>query len=152
MKDLRILTQDPEKRAVLVADCVALVDAEVKSKSGLTGVAVKTCYGLVKAIKPKIMENAIDGLLDDFTAVLQRYHELFQQAGSPGTMENFLADRAGDVSEELLQVTDVRARNSSNRTIVKAYNKLRPKGKLHVEQAVPNVGALLDRHRAELPG
>ncbi len=54
------------------------------------------------------------------------------------------------MAESLLRVTDRRAERASNQTIIKAYRKLRPKGKEHVLIAVPRVGALLDKHTANL--
>ena len=58
LKSLKELSDNPEKRPVLVDDCVELIDSEVKSKRGFSGIAVKTAYGVVKAIKPTMMKNA----------------------------------------------------------------------------------------------
>lgn len=148
VKDIRELTKDETKRASLIADCVQLVDAEVRSKKGLGGVAVRAAYALVKAFKPKMMENTVDALLDDFAEVLQAHYQRYQEEGATGTLESYYGARADDVAEGLLQVTDGRARRSSAKTIVKAYEKLRPKAKVHVAQAMPAVGALIARHTA----
>ncbi|MCA9669273.1 MAG: hypothetical protein KC503_26940 [Myxococcales bacterium] len=150
MKDLRKLAEDPDKRQVVVKDCVDLIDAEVKSKRGFSAVAVKTAYGLVKALKPNMMTNAVDSLFDDFAATLQSYYTSYSEAGAQGAFSGYLSARAADVAEALLQVTDQRANGSSNKTAVKAYKRLRPKGKVHVEQAVPNLGKIVDKHLAAL--
>ena len=57
-----ILTQ-PEVRPQVVKACVVLIDAEVASKSGFSGLAVKAGYKLVKAIKPTMIGDVVDKLL-----------------------------------------------------------------------------------------
>ena len=42
----------PGKRPKVVDDCVRIVDEEVDSKGGLSGLAIKGAYALVKAVKP----------------------------------------------------------------------------------------------------
>ncbi len=148
VKNLRDLTDNPDLRPVLIEDCVKLIDGEVKSKRGLAGIAVKTGYALVKAFRPRMIQNSVDALLDEFTDVLQVYHERYQEEGAQGTLEQYLVARAPDVAEGLLQVTDARARQSRHTTIVKAYNKLRAKAKKNVEQAMPGLGRILDQHIA----
>jgi hypothetical protein len=146
VKDLRNLVNKPEQRELVVRDCVDLVNAEVKSKKGLGGVAVKAAFAVVKAIKPRILEESVDSLLDEFTAAVQPFYERFQQEGNTGTLETYLSARAPDVAEALLSITDRRADRAKNKTMVKAYHKLRPKGKVHVEQATPGIGRVLDKH------
>jgi hypothetical protein len=149
VKDLKHLAEDETKRGAVIADCVELVKAEVKSKRGIAGVAVKAGFAVVKAIKPKILEESVDSLLDDFVAALQPYFQRFQEEGA-SKLEAYLPQRASDVAESLLTITDARAERASNKTLVKAYYKLRPKGKVHVEQATPGIGRVLDKHVPDL--
>ncbi|MFH1130477.1 MAG: hypothetical protein V1754_04020 [Pseudomonadota bacterium] len=150
MKQLSNLVGDAKKREGMVADCVQLVESEVRSKTGVSGFAVKAAFGLVKAIKPGILETTVDSLLDEFVEAIQSFYEQYQQQGEQGTLEAFLSGRANDMAEALLQITDRRAQRSSSKTMVKAYGKLRPKGKVHVEQAAPGVGRVLDKHVGSL--
>lgn len=150
VKQLQSLLQEPNQREILVTDCVGVIEAEVKSKTGLTGMAVKTAYGVVKAIKPGIIRESVDGLLDEFVEQLQPFYERFQSDGASGTLQGYLGSQAEVVAESLLVVTDRRAQRAKNKTLVKAYNKLRPKGKEHVVAAVPRVGGVLDKHVPQL--
>ena len=150
MKDLKHLTVDSTKRRAIVLDCVDLIDQEVRSKSGFTGIAVKTAYKIVKALKPDMIGESVDSLLDDFVVELQKYYSTYQQEGSTGTLEAYLGSRREAVAESLLSVTDRRAGRARSKTMVKAYKKLRPKGKEHVAIATPRLGALLDKHSAQL--
>jgi hypothetical protein len=145
VKNLSTLLEKPEKRQQIVNECVDLVEDEVKTK----GFIVKSAYKVVKAIKPGTIPKAVDSLLDDFVGKLQPYYEQ-QQQQEGSTLSSYLGGRASDVAESLLEVTDARADKSSSKTMVKAYKKLRPKGKENVTIAVPKLGALLDRHVGEL--
>ena len=145
-----MLAKNPDTRPLVIADCVTLIDQQIKLKKGLSGVAVKTAYGLVKVLKLRMIEKSVDSLLNDFTERLQIFYHHYQEEGSTSSLEQYLGARAGEVAESLLQVTDQRANRSSNKTVIKAYNKLRPKGKEHVEIAVPELGKLLDKYVGDL--
>jgi len=146
LKNLATLLEKPEKRQTIVRECCDLIDVEVKTK----GLIVKGVYRMVKAIKPGTIPNAVEGLLDDFVAELQKYYGRFQEEGASGTLASYFGPRASEISESLLSVTDRRAAGSRHTTLVKGYKRLRPKGKEHVALAVPKVGGLLDRHITEL--
>lgn len=150
VKQLKALVEDPTPRRAVIMDCVAMINAEVRSHKGLAGIAVKTAYTVVKAIKPGIIAESLDSLIDDFVGQLQPHYEAYREADVPDTLETFFRGRPDAVAESLLRVTDRRVELASNKTIIKAYRKLRPKGKEHVLVAVPRVGALLDKHTADL--
>ena len=59
--------------------------------------------------------------------------------------------RAGQVSDALLTISDERAARSTNGTLKKTYEKLRPTGKKHVEAAVPRVGRLIAKYTSAAP-
>ena len=150
MKQLSDLLQEPAKRQPVINDCVQLIHSEVKAKKGFTGIAVKGAFKLVLALKPSILEESVDSLLDDFVGKLQPFYEGYQQAGESGTLSAYMGSRSSDVAESLLSITDARAQRASNKTLVKAYNGLRPKGKVHVEAAAPGIGRVLDKHIGSL--
>lgn len=140
---LKTALLDPATRPAVVADLTELVDAEVGKK----GIATKSGYGLVKKIKPGIIGAAVDSLLDEFVGQLEPYHAEFT-AGGGGSLGDYLSGRGGEVSESLLGVTDARAEGSRRETIKKVYRKLRPQGKSNVEDALPALGALIEKHTA----
>src|SRR5258708_34795583 len=63
----------PGNRPKVIADCVQLISEEVDSKGGLTGLAVKGAFALVKAVKPGFVDKAVDDMLDDFVKRLQPF-------------------------------------------------------------------------------
>ncbi len=133
-----------EKRPQLLEDCSKLIDEEVSAKSGLTGIAVKGAYGVVKALKPGIIRESVDALIDEFVEKMEPFYVAQQSSGN--SVEAYFSARPGEVADALLGVTDARAARSKNGTIKKAYEGLRPKGKQHVEAAIPRLSRLVGKY------
>ena len=136
---------DSDRRGAVVEDLNALVDGEVANKSGLSGGVVKTGYAGVKKVKPGIIREAIDKMLDEFVDQLEPFWATFttEPGGDFGT---FLAARPDEVSDALLTVTDRRAERSSRAAITSIYGKLRPKARENVIEALPGLGAVIEKH------
>jgi len=139
---------DPANRVRVVAACVTLIDEEVKSKGGLSGIAVKGAYGVVKAVKPRFVSEVVDGLLDEWVQKLEPFWQSWSAAGPSPKFPDYLSARRGDVAEALLGVTDGRAKQSKNGSVRRMYEKMRPSAKKHVEEAVPRLGRMIDREMA----
>tara|TARA_B100001093_G_C26705696_1_gene961106 strand:+ start:777 stop:1184 length:408 start_codon:yes stop_codon:yes gene_type:complete len=129
-------------RAPFVADCVKVIEAEVGSKSGMGGLVIKTAFKTVKAVKPGIIPDVVNVLIEDFVTQLEPIYIDYESTDS-GDLRRYLITRADNVADSLLAITDGRAERSKHRTLVKAYNKLRPQGKKQVVAAVPRIGDLL---------
>ncbi len=147
----------PGKRPAVIQDCGHLIDEEVKKKGGLSGVALKMAFAAVKAVKPGFIPEAIDHMLEDFARRLEPFYESYQQA--QGTSANATGRSLPDhfnlqstaIAEALLGITDDRAQRAKNATVKKTYEKLRPSAKKHVEEAVPGIGRLIEKHTATAP-
>jgi len=141
------LLSDPAKRPVILSDCVKLIDDEVKSKGGLSGLAIKAAYKVVCAVKPGIIRESMDQLLDDFVKRLEPFYADHRTGGAePTSFGDTLKRRPAEVADALLGITDDRAKKATNATLKGAYQKLRPQAKKHVEEAVPRVGSTLSPH------
>ncbi len=134
------------KRKQVISDCCTLIDQEVDGKGGLTGLAIKGAYKLVKGFKPGFVPDVVEALLPDFCKALDPLVEDARRQGRP-IAAHFGASR-DRVAEALLAITDDRARRSKHGAIKSAYDKLRGMAKKHVEEAVPRVGALIEKHAA----
>jgi len=133
----------PDVRPRVVADSARLIDDEVASKGGLTGIAIKGAYAVVKAIKAGIIPETVNALIDDFVAKMEPFYATWSKA--PGvSFAAYLEQRSGEVADALLSTTDARAQRSGNATLRKAYEKLRPLGKKQVEAALPRVGRMVN--------
>jgi hypothetical protein len=138
-----ILTSEA-KKAVVVDDCCNLIDAEVKDKGGISGLAIKAGYGAVKGVKPGFIKNVVTDLLPEFARVLDPIYQEARQAEKP--VGDFFAGRSADVAEALLALTDEKAKRSKNSLVRGTYDKLRGTAKKNVEAAVPRVGKLIEQH------
>lgn len=145
---LQELLLDPSRRPQVVIDCQQLLDSEVDGKSGFSSIAVKGAYGMVKAVRPGIIHDTVDDLLDSLVAKLEPFYAEYRTSGNGSSLPDYLAGRRDEVSDALLSITDARAERSSRATIKKAYGKLRPQGKKHVEEALPGVGKIIEKYAA----
>lgn len=134
----------PGRRGAVIDDCVALVDEQVAGKSGLSGLAVKGAYAVVKAIKPGFIREVVDHLLDEFVARLEPFHAAALAHGTD--VVGHFAQHQSEIADALLGVTDARAAHVKQPAVKKTYDKLRPTAKKHVEAAVPGVARIVARH------
>ena len=134
----------PPKRATVCADCVRLVDEEVHSKGGLSGLAIKGAYKLVKGFKPGFVPEIVDAMLDDFCKNLQPIVD--DARAQNRAISAFFTANPSRVADALLAITDERAKRSSHGSVRSAYERLRGVAKRNVEEAAPRVGTVIERH------
>jgi hypothetical protein len=134
------LGKDPV-RPLVIDDCVALIDAQVKQK----GFVIKSAYAVIKGIKKKFVPETVDALLDDWLGKLQPHYEKWS-AAKQSSFADYLTSRSDDVAEDLLSVTDARAEKTSHTTAKKMYFKMRDGAKKNVSEAMPELARTLDKH------
>jgi len=143
MPTLRERLSTGNKRTAVIDDALRVLDAEVADKSGISGMAIKAAFGMVKSVKPGFIREVVDHLLDDFVDALEPIAAEAEEKGvKPGT---YLEANRGRVADALLSITDRRAQSAQNRAIKAAYERLRPTAKKHVEAAAPRLGRMLER-------
>lgn len=137
------LSSDSKKNLV-VDDTCGVIDAEVADKGGLSGLAIKAGYAMVKNIKPGFIRHVVFDLLPEFSAALD---PLFQEAKSKGVpVSSHFNSNTGRVADALLAITDAKAQHSKIGAVKGAYEKLRGMAKKNVEAAVPRLGKLIEKH------
>lgn len=141
---LTAILTEASRRPAVVADLSALVDAEVAAKKGMSGMALKGGYGVVRKINAQFVPHAIDSMLPAFAAQLEPFHTAAAEVNEPLSAQ--MRRRPDDVAEALLGVTDARAARSRRDSVKKVYAKLRPQGHKHVTEALPRLGVVLDKH------
>jgi hypothetical protein len=135
----------PERRKAVVADLQTLVDREVAGKSGMSGLAIKGSFAVVKKVRAGFVPQAINAMLPEFAHRLQPYYDKYDPA-TDGSLPDFLAANQSAVADVMLAVADGRARRSRHETAKRAYQKLRPQAKKHVISALPQLGALIEKY------
>jgi hypothetical protein len=140
---LRDVIEDPNKKPAIVTDCVKLVDEEVAAKGGLSGLAVKAGYAAVKGIKPGFVTEVVEKLLPEFADKLDTIWEEGKKGGNAAS--HFVANKSR-VADALLSVTDAKAKNAKSSVVRGTYERLRGTAKKNVEEAVPRLAKLLEKH------
>lgn len=136
----------PEKKKAVVADGVRLVEQEVDGKGGLSGLALKGAFKVVRTVKSDFVPHVLERLVPDFAARLEPFFEERQAKAPNETMERYLVSRSGEVADALLSITDAKANKAEAGPLRAAYEKLRPAARRNVEEAMPGIGRLIDKH------
>ncbi len=145
MATLRETVLTEEQTPNVLRDCEALLEAEVRGKKGVSGFAVKSGYKVVKTFKRGFLQGVLADLVPEFCDALEPLHERFGEETN-GSLGSFLASNDREATSLMLGVTDGKAAGSSNRTIKKIYNKLRPPAERHVRDAIPGLSELIDKY------
>ncbi|MCA9515544.1 MAG: hypothetical protein KC635_11415 [Myxococcales bacterium] len=137
---------EPEVRPLVVKDCCAILDRQVAEKKGLSGIAIKGAFKAVKAIKPGFVPGVVDALLDEWVEKLSQFEARHASSGAAGTFETYLVEHRKEVSEALIEVTDLRAQTTKHKTAKKFYERLRPSALANVEEAIPELAQLVTKY------
>ncbi|MEM9817138.1 MAG: hypothetical protein AAF827_12150 [Cyanobacteria bacterium P01_D01_bin.6] len=129
-------------KASIVKDCDHLINSHVSQKGGVSGIALKTAYRVVKGVGPNYVQGAIGRMLPATLKVLDPIWQEGLQSGDPVA---YLEEHRSRTADLILSVTDHRIQHTSG-PIIGVYNKLRKSVKSDVETAVPELATILDRH------
>jgi hypothetical protein len=146
MATLREQLGSGDKRNAVIEDALKVLDQEVDDRGGITGLAIKGAYKVVKGIKPGFLREVVDAMLDDFLDAINPVYQEAAEKKKPAGQH--LVDNQGRVADALLAVTDRRAQQAQRQVVRSAYDKLRPMAKKQVEQAAPRMAKLLEKHAA----
>ena len=135
----------PDTKPQVMADCRALIDQQIKDKSGVSATAIKLAYKTVTSFAPGYLNDTISNVLPEIVLRLEPFWADFAASGSAG-FGDYLAKRGPEVSEAVLSVTDGMAADSERPTIVKAYKAVRGSAAKNVEAALPAVGDLVQKY------
>jgi hypothetical protein len=138
-----VLTSDSKKGAV-VDDCLALIDAEVGDKGGLSGLALKAGYKAVQGVKPGFVRQVVIDLLPEFARALD---PLYLEAVTSGrSVRDHFNSNPSRVADALLSITDEKANRARSGLVKATYEKLRSSARKNVESAVPRLAAMIEKH------
>ena len=143
MASLATVLADPTKRRRVVDDGVAMIEAEVADKSGLSGMAIKGGFAVVQKVKPGFVGGALNHLLDDFARQVDPFWADCQAKGEDP--RKFFGQHGPAIANALLKITDERARNAVG-PVRSTYDRLRPEASKHVVAAMPRLADLLRKH------
>jgi hypothetical protein len=102
-------------------------------------------YKTVSTVFPGHIRFMVESLVPQLAEKLEPYWADFTASGS-AEFGDYLAKRGDEVSLALISVTDERAKASGRAVVVKAYNSVRGSATRHIEAALPDVGALVQKY------
>jgi transposase len=132
-------------RETCVDDCVKLIDEQVASASGLSGLALKAAYSTLKGIRADYCAHVVDQLLPEISIALD---PVWTEAVNNGNPVEYLTQRKAEVADELLQISDKRVEQSTKAVVKGVYAKLRPSAKNYVEKGIPDLAIIIDKHHS----
>jgi hypothetical protein len=136
------MIDNPAVKTDIVEDCIKLIDAQVASKGGLGGMALKTAYKVVNGVGAGYVAGAIGRMLPEtFVALTPIWNEGLQ-TGNP---VNYLTEHRSRTADIILGVTDARL-HRANSAVTAAYKQLRKSVKQDVELAVPELASIIGNH------
>lgn len=141
---LRDFLTTADVRPAVIDDSVALLDREVASRSGVSGLAVKSAYKVLHSAKPGMVRSSVDSLLDPFADALDPFWQSGQATSTP--MAELLPAQRDAMAEALLAITDRRAQASQHKAVRAAYNKVRNMAHKQVAASALGVGELVDKY------
>lgn len=134
---------DPSKKNMVVADCTKLMDEQVASMQGVSGLAFKAGYTAVKGFAPNYCSEAIASLLPQSLTAIDPIWSEGIQAGNP---VEHLTQNTSRTADAILSITDAKIEKSNNKALRGVYEKLRSSAKKHVEEAVPGLAKIIGNH------
>lgn len=140
-----------ETRAAAVNDITGLVNTTVANLSGLTGMAVKPAIAAVQKADPDAITQAVEMGMPDIVNALRPFwdaHRGNSTSGTSGTGSGFgdyLASRSDEVVAALLDTADGTI-NRAPGAIQKLYSTMRGKAEKIVVPALPELGAIVEKH------
>ena len=135
--------KDDTVRANIVADCTKLIDQQVAAKGGLSGMAMKTAYGVIKGVGAGYIPGALNRLLPE---ACQAIDPIWQEGQAAGDPVKYLSEHSDRTADSILSVTDARIQRTDNGVVSGTYKKLRKSVKNDVEAAVPGLAAIISTH------
>lgn len=138
-----VLTDESKKPAV-ITDCLNLIDEEVDAKGGLSGLALKAGYKVIKGIKPGFVQQVVTDLLPEFAAALDPLYQEAKKDSKP--VSDYFSANKGRAADALLSITDAKAERAKSGVVKGTYDKLRSTAKKNVEDAIPRLGRLIAKY------
>jgi len=134
---------NPTKKAMVIDDCCNMIDRQLASKSGMSGMALKTTFAALKGVKPGYIPYVVEQILPQCLKALDPIWSEGVQKGDP---VGHLIANSSNTADALLSVTDARAKNVKRQIVRSTYEKLRGSAKKHVEEAVPDLAKVIDKY------
>ena len=134
---------DPDRKEALVLDALDALEAEVDGLGGFKGKLVEVGYDAVGKLRPNFIRSNVEHMLPAFVEVIDPH---LATARSSVGVDRYFSDKADEIADDLLKITDARAEKAHNVIAKGIYSKMRGIAKKYVSNATPRLGALANKH------
>ncbi len=142
MTTLRETLTAAETKPAVVADLAALIDGEVSSMGGLTGIAAKAAVGAAKAKNPDIVKRGAASYVGTLADALDPFWTAHKADGG-ADFSAYVASHKDAVSAAVLKAVDSEVGSGKERGM---YDKFKPQINKVLLGALPKIGALVQKH------
>ncbi len=144
---MKQILRNQAQREAFIGDCVLIIENQVKSQNGISGLAINNAYRMLNKLTPGATWQATEILVDDFAEKIEPYlREFTQKYSDYQQLPNFLESKAEIIAESFLQVTDAKVHQFDSSVLLTFYKTLRPFARKHVERAVPDIAFVLCKY------
>lgn len=105
---------NPEKKALVVEDCCNMIEAQLASKSGISGITLKTAFAALKGIKPGYIPHVVEQLLPQCFEALD---PIWSEGVQKGDAVGHLVESRSRTADALLSITDARVKDSKRQIV-----------------------------------
>lgn len=145
MANLQDLLGQP--RPAVVADVEQIVNTNISSQKGLTGIALKGAVATAEKIDAQIVTKGINTMLPELIEALSPQWEAFQTSGETD-FGAYLSGRQDEVADSILVVADRNAEAINVPALAKTYKTLRGKAAGMIKPQIPAIGNIIQKHMA----
>ncbi len=147
LASMKYVLENQTLRAAFIGDCLLVIENQVASQKGLSGLAIKNAYKMLDKLTPGATLQATELLVDDFVKQIEPYMQEFIKSHLDyQLLPEFLESKANLIAESFLQVTDRKAHTFDSSTLLTFYKALRPYAKKHVLKAIPDIAFVLQKY------
>lgn len=128
-----------------VNDMAEFVSTTVDKQSGLTGMALKGAMSAAKKVDPNIVVKGSRHLIPEMAESLEPLWQEYK-AGGTSDFGTHLANNKDRALDAILNVADRNADSISVPGLSKLYKGVRGKAAKVIEQELPTIGQLVEKH------
>lgn len=143
MTDLNLLLKDPT-RGHVTDELVALAEQTIDNQSGLTGMALKSALAAAEKVDGNAMHTGVNQLLPNVVEELEPYWSGYKGSGAH-SFGDYLADNEEKLTDSVLKIGDSFSGRAPT-PAQKVYSSMRSKIGGIIAPALPEFGAIIERH------
>lgn len=143
MTNLKEALTAPQTKPAVVADLATLIDRQVGTLGGLSGIAIKTAFGAAKRKDPAVVTKAANAYAGELGEVLQPLWDRFTASGG-SDFGSFLSANKGEAETAIMTAVENGAPASGPERAM--FDRFKPQVTKLLTSALPELGQIIQKH------